>query len=657
MSDEAPSSRSNTVPWTIVEPWAAPVLIAIAVLIFYAIPMISENAYIHWDAVDVQLPLQRYFANHMMSGHLPHWTPYLFSGYPLLANPEIGAWYPPNWPFFLLRVNLLAIQFELVLNAIIACVGAWLFFRTTVCKSAGSIFGAFAYGLSGFFAGHSSHLTVFAAAAWFPWILWAYRRALDSRPVSGLALGGLAGGCLILAGYLPGAFFAFGGLASYSLASIVRDRSRWRRHLAIAAGILALSLAVASIQLLPAIELIHQSKLARNYSDQTLQVRSVMTLVLADAVGTISMKDSGLITDHYFYAGMFLVPLALIGLRFRRSRYALALIVPAVWYMLGPSALFYRLGNAMPAMQALGPPDIAWFVAAFGLAWLAAAGFHRLFERLPYIGILVVAIFFADLWYWNMYRNPLAFERTSSDRFNESGGRTLAAPQLPLTRFDSAGPVHGAGPLLYPLDLRFETTTGYLVLEPSEYREYAAAIPGNPRLRDGLNVGRYMDPDTGRVEINSSLLPRAYFPRSVVGVGSEAESRQALTQLDPSAQSTVLARNYILRQDPQADYFMVGSGEESYGVHYQTRVPSLLKLSVPWYPGWSARLRGRSLPILRVDHALMGVVVPAGEGVVEFHFESKWFPAGVMILLLTLMGMAVMVWGRALWDRLAMKAV
>ena len=44
----------------------------------------------------------------------------------------------------------------------------------------------------------------------------------------------------------------------------------------------------------------------------------------------------------------------------------------------------------------------------------------------------------------------------------------------------------------------------------------------------------------------------------------------------------------------------------------------LLVQSDAWYPTWRARVDGREVPLLRVDHALRGVVVPAGDHVVEF---------------------------------------
>ncbi|HWC96634.1 MAG TPA: YfhO family protein [Candidatus Sulfopaludibacter sp.] len=645
-------------PWTTVEKWLNPLVIAILVALFYAVPLLSVNASIHWDAANVTAPLQKYFADRVIGRQLPFWTPYLFSGYPLLANPEVGAWYPPNWPFFLIR-GLQGVQGELMLNALLACMGAYLFFRETVTRSTGAVVGALAYGLSGFFAGHSSHVTIFQAAACFPWLLWAYRRAVDGSAARGIAAGALAGGCMILAGSLPAAFFGFAGLACYAAVSTLLDARRRVRSLAVAGAILLLSLGAASVQLLPAAELIQRSSLSPADASLALQPRALLTLLLPDAAGTISMTDKGMVTNHYLYAGLLLLPLVFFGAFSRRILWpALALIVPAFWYALGPSAGFSRLAGFVPYLQSLSSPDLAWFLCAFGLAWLAAAGHYRVFQFRSRLGFLILALLFADLWYWNLYRNPLAFAHRPYDAlYSETVGRNIAARQIGISRFDSPGPLSGAGPLLFPLDLKFETTSGYLSLQPALYAEYASAIPTNPRLRDGLNVQRYLDASSGAIEMNNSILPRVYFPRSAVGVAGEAESRAALRTLDPTAQSTVLVPDYGLQQDPAADLYILRADEQSYLVHYRSRAPSLLKLSVPWYPGWTASLSGQELPVVRVDHALMGVVVPPGDGRVEFQFHSRYFATGVIASLAALVLMVWLVLGDALWKRLTMKAV
>jgi len=58
------------------------------------------------------------------------------------------------------------------------------------------------------------------------------------------------------------------------------------------------------------------------------------------------------------------------------------------------------------------------------------------------------------------------------------------------------------------------------------------------------------------------------------------------------------------------------------------------------YPNWVVRVNGRKTQIIPTNHAFMGVVVPAGEQVVEFRYEA----AGILYmaigsLLFTLAGL------------------
>jgi len=328
----------------------------------------------------------------------------------------------------------------------------------------------------------------------------------------------------------------------------------------------------------------------------------------------------------------------------------LLLIVPPAWFMLGPAGGFYRLVALTPGLGKFRAPIQGWFLVAFGLALLAAAGGNWLFARwrIPYLGIMVAAIFFADVWYSNSLNNPLAYARASFDELydahEEIGRKQVAASQPPLTRFDGPRHLFALGPQDHPLDLKLEATYGYFALEPAVYDEYTEAIKRNPKLRDGLNASRFLNMTTGSLDLNPSVLPRAYFPKAVADVSRFAESRQALETLDPRAQSVVLLPHSPVRQDPAATASVVSYDEQSYRIRYHAASPSLLKLSVAWYSGWRATLDGGDLPVVRVDHALMGAVVPAGDGEVEFRFHSNYFGAGLAITLAAALGLGFLAW-------------
>lgn len=205
--------------------WTFPAVIFACVALFYWVPLTSSSASIQWDAADMHYPLQKYFSDHLRAGVLPFWSPYLFSGYPILANTEMAVWYLPHWPFFLAGIAPRVLQLEIALHAFIACLGAYFFLSQLGLRRSAGLLGSLAYGLSGFFAGHSSHVGLFCAAAWLPWLLEAYQRATGSRTIRYTALGALAGGMMILAGYFQTALYGFLALGLFALSGLWSNRN------------------------------------------------------------------------------------------------------------------------------------------------------------------------------------------------------------------------------------------------------------------------------------------------------------------------------------------------------------------------------------------------------------------------------------------------
>ena len=64
-------------------------------------------------------------------------------------------------------------------------------------------------------------------------------------------------------------------------------------------------------------------------------------------------------------------------------------------------------------------------------------------------------------------------------------------------------------------------------------------------------------------------------------------------------------------------------------VSVRLETPGLVVLADLWDQGWRAYWNGQRVPILRADHALRGVVLPAGEGTLVFHYAPASFAWGV----------------------------
>lgn len=66
-------------------------------------------------------------------------------------------------------------------------------------------------------------------------------------------------------------------------------------------------------------------------------------------------------------------------------------------------------------------------------------------------------------------------------------------------------------------------------------------------------------------------------------------------------------------------------------VDVETPAAGVLRLADQWYPDWTVKVDGRPAAMLRADHALRAVAVPAGRHRVEFRFASPSVKQGLLL--------------------------
>lgn len=628
---------------------------AAAVLLFYAVPLLSPNAGIQWDAADVHYCAQRYLSEEILAGRLPLWTPFLYSGFPFLADPQAGAFYPFNWPFLLAGAGPRLIQAEISLHSLLAVLGMLMLLRLHVSE-ASAAFGAVAYGLSGFFAGHASHVGMVQAAGLLPWLLYCAEMAFRRPFFRWLGAAGIVAGMMFLAGHFQTALYGCGALALYAAARTAGERRLLGWALALLGGTALLAFLISAPMTLPGLELARESiRSGQDYSSSkegVLELRALATLIVPDALGALreDYRGPGDRTQYYFYAGILLVPLAAAGLVSKRGvRIPAAMAIVSIWFMFGPDAGLYRLGALIPFVRQLRAPVHAWFVAALALAWLSALGLERAASRFPakWTGWGAFLLLALDLCLMNSWGNPLAYMRRSFEEAYERGIGLLEnriGPALPAgMRFAAPDGVYAFGPLNGPLVARVETTYGYNPLQLRRYAEYRQAAASNPRLLDALGAALWLDPGTGQILSRQTALPKAWFPAEVKSLPT-ASHAAALNTLDP-------ARQAIADGDaaPAVDgqILSIDAGRTEWRIRYRAARGGLMALSLPWYPGWQGTVEGRTLPLLRINHALTGVMVPEGDHDLLLRFQSRHLGLGVLLSLCgSLLAVALWLSGR-----------
>jgi hypothetical protein len=583
------------------------------------------------------------------AGRVPFWSPYPFAGFPFLADPQVGAWYPPNWPFFLAGVTPRALFTEHWLHAFLACLGAYFLAYRLIGQRPAATLAGLCYGLSGFFTEHSSHTVMLQTAAWLPWLLLMFDRAVETGLLRDVVYGGAIAGLIVLAGHFQSALYCFFALALFAVARVVETPERWRPIASRALALPVLGTLLSAVAVLPGLELAAHSirtaqhAIADNYG--MLQLPALLTLVLPDYYGAASGHYHGPadITQYYFYGGLLLLPLALWGLANRALRLPCVLVfaIP-FWYALGPSAGLFLLLARLPGFSSVRAPVNIWFVPALALALLAAAGLSRIAARwrTPWVGALILVAVVCDLFYCNFADNQMAYSRTPYDQLYGQGEALFqrgVVAQLPaLMRFDSPQVTTAFGPLSHYLNLRAEVTYGYNPLTLSSYREYYDAMQSNPKLRNGLSGALWLDASVGGIRGNPDALPRVTFPPDIVRAPSPAESRRLLATLDPARQAVVPSNVPIALQDPNAVAGVVEYSAGHYKIQYRSAGESALRISNAYFDGWSAALNGRKLRVFPIDHALLGVIVPAGQGDITVDYSSNYFGTGAAISAIAL---------------------
>ncbi len=143
------------------------------------------------------------------------------------------------------------------------------------------------------------------------------------------------------------------------------------------------------------------------------------------------------------------------------------------------------------------------------------------------------------------------------------------------------------------------------------------------------------------VLVNQRALSRVFVPDRVQSV---PDSRERLAKLGD--ENFDARRVAYVEQPVSLPIQCRGSAEIAQEIPTRIRISvdmqtaGLVVLSDRWDQGWAAYLNGKRVPILRTDHALRGVVAPAGKGVLEFRYEPASLTWGIAICTLALLGLA-----------------
>lgn len=377
-----------------VRPWQADALalagLALAAAAFFPRVVLHGDVFFVQDVMVQNVPFRHFLQDALAQWRLPLWEPRINCGFPLFAEGQVGALYPPNWLLAALFSPAAAVTASSLFHLWLAAAGTFAFLRSLACGRAAALTGGLAYGLGGFLVVRAMSPNYLAGAAGMPFLFLFIETGLaQGRPLRLGAAGGvlalqLAAGHPQAASYAAGAAAAYGAMRAWQL-------GRGPRQVLLGLAIALPAAAIGAVQLLPTRELAALSLRAEGVSlDQfvsmSLPPERLLCLLLPDffgnpATGSYWGREAGFFIQLCPYVGVLAVALAAVAVREAdspvRGFFAL-LAVCGLALSLGRFTGFYELLHQIPLLRQFRIPTrfLLWW--AFGAAVLAGLGVERL---------------------------------------------------------------------------------------------------------------------------------------------------------------------------------------------------------------------------------------------------------------------------------------
>ncbi|MFN2134598.1 MAG: YfhO family protein [Candidatus Promineifilaceae bacterium] len=322
----------------------------------------------------------------VQSGRLPLWNPYLFTGTPVVADPNFQPFYLPN---LLLAAFLPAARalpwlawFHLTLTGLFM----YLFLRRQRLAWIAAVLGGGIWLLNGYLMVWLENPHRLSTAAWMPAVFWAFEVAVEDRKPAWAALGGLFLGLAVLGGQVQFVFIF--GLVLFLYALIksffqARGEGRPFRPLAYLLLVALIGFSIGSVVILPAAEFSSFSQRtlsdAATILDSRWPARQLITLIAPDFYGNPATEAPYWGAINYaevtVYFGVVALLLAISAVFVARNKRFLltSLILTAVVLSIALGTPAARALALVPGFQYLALRRTIVFIPFLG-SWLAAAG-------------------------------------------------------------------------------------------------------------------------------------------------------------------------------------------------------------------------------------------------------------------------------------------
>ena len=462
---EAPAEAAVPSRWSAL---ALPSLVLLHLAFLWRAALL-RGFFVHSDICYFFEPAKAFMHEALRAGRLPLWTPRIFCGYPIAAEGQIAAFYPPSLLISWLLPSPGAVNWLIISHLILAAVGMYLLARALGVSPFGAWLSAVTFSFSGYLFAHLHHVSLICAAAWLPLTILFLERACRGPVLPSAPLAALTYAAAALCGHpqtlfltsLTALFWVIWRLAQARRAAepiVVAVR----RSVAVLLILFALGLGLAAVQLLLTADL---SALAPHGERGDLSYVTSFSLLPHHLRGLItpnwqgtpafnSYRGERYYWEYVLYLGLVPLLLAIIGGAARRCAAArrgwtlAGFALVALFLALAKGNPTYQLLRFLPGFADFRVPARFIFLFTFAAAILAGCGWDVIARlrplavgrRLLLCGLVVAALSLLDLSHFDRPLAPLAGPEVYSAtprvvevlKEDQTWGRSLILPPITI---------------------------------------------------------------------------------------------------------------------------------------------------------------------------------------------------------------------------------
>ena len=353
------------------------------------------------DPIRQQIPWKKLVVENFKKFEIPIWNPYSFSGTPLLANFQSGAFYPLN--LFLFLPFSFGWSLMIVLQIILAGIFMFYYLRNQKLNDYASLIGSISFAFSGFFIAWLEWNTILQTALWFPSILLSVEKIFseDRKKFKWQITLVLSLVFSFFAGHLQVFFYEILFLILYIAFYIERKRIS-RKSLYLFALPVILSLVLAIPQLIPTLKFILLSSrgldLVWTNPGWFIPIQNLVQFLVPDYFGNPTTLNYFGIWNYAEFIGFIgVIPLvfAFHGLLTQRKRtafFGFVILISLFFAIQNPiSELPFKLN--IPFLSSSQPTRLI-FLITFSLSTMAAFGLDQFMKRKDKKILPITLVFF-----------------------------------------------------------------------------------------------------------------------------------------------------------------------------------------------------------------------------------------------------------------------